>query len=73
MRNNRRNTSVKFTLTCTTGNTIVKSVPLGSIGEWIGRLGGDDLCVEELIYFKEADYNGVKFTINQERSGNETL
>lgn len=50
---------------CSQGNTIVDGVPLGAIGDWVGRLGGDDLCVEELIYFKSAECNGVKFEIKE--------
>jgi len=62
----RRNLDVKFTFKCSQGNTIVTSVPLGAIGDWVGRLGGDDLCIEELIYFGEAFYNGIKFELIKE-------
>jgi hypothetical protein len=62
----RRNLDVKFTFKCSQGNTIVTGVPLGAIGEWVGRLGGDDLCVEELILFGEAFFNGVKFELIKE-------
>ena len=65
-RGQRRNTDITFTFKCSKGNTIVTGVPLGALGDWVGRLGGDDLCVEELIYFNEAYFNDVKFEIIRE-------
>jgi len=71
VRNNRRNVQVKFTFTCTQGNTTITGVPLGGIGMWVAKMGGDDLCIEELIYFGEAYYNEIKFNIYKEEASDD--
>jgi hypothetical protein len=68
----RRDLSVKFTLTCSQGNTCVEGVPLGAVGDWVGRMGGDDLAVEALIYFGEHTMDtGLKFTLVREKGGSD--
>jgi hypothetical protein len=69
MRTKRRNDEVKFTFRCNQGNTEIAGVPLGAIGEWVGRMGGDDLAVEELIYTGKATCNSLEFTITLEKKG----
>ena len=65
----RRNLEVKFDLTCSKGNTTISGCPLGSVGQWVAQMGGDDLCVEELLYFKEAEFSGFKFTLKPHKDG----
>lgn len=71
-RNNRRNLEVKFTFKCSIGNTIVEGIPLGSVGEWVGRMGGDDLTIEELLYFgHHIDEKGTEWSmVTKSKKGN---
>lgn len=66
MRNTKRFGDLKFTFKCSQGNTIIAGVPIGSVGMWVAKLGGDDLTIEELLINKKAEFNGIKFEIKEE-------
>ena len=66
MRKTERIGNEKFTFKCSVGNTTITGVPLGKIGMWVAKMGGDDLTIEELILSKKATFNDIKFEIAQE-------
>ena len=60
-----RNSDIKhrYTLKHSRANTEVEGIPIGGIGQWVARLGGDDVCVEELLLFRECDFDGHQFRL----------
>ena len=64
MRRNRKSTTNHlYTLTYTKGNAEVVGIPVGGIGAWVARLGGDDIVMEELMLYREAEYDGETFRL----------
>ncbi len=55
-----------YTLTYTKGNTEVQGIPVGGIGAWVARLGGDDITCEELMLYRESELEGHTFQLRLE-------
>lgn len=55
-----------YTLTYSKGNTEVQGIPVGGIGAWVARLGGDDITCEELMLYRESELEGHTFQLRLE-------
>lgn len=55
-----------YTLIYSKGNTEVQGIPVGGIGAWVARLGGDDITCEELMLYRESELEGHTFQLRLE-------
>jgi hypothetical protein len=57
-----------YTIKYTKGNTEVNGIPVGGIGAWVARLGGDDILLEELMLYRQCEYDGEVMTLILEQA-----
>ena len=67
-RNRKSATGHLYDLHYTKSNTEVIGIPVGGIGAWVARLGGDDVAVEELLLYRQIDIDGEVMSIKLQQA-----
>jgi hypothetical protein len=57
-----------YDLHYTKSNTEVIGIPVGGIGAWVARLGGDDIAIEELLLYRQIDLDGEVMTLKLQQA-----